>query len=234
VRVRAPAFLFALLIMFLVVAFELATLGFLQGMAEESAGTESPQGLGAVYLALLDGILLLTTIVFGVGHLRPDGLIARIASILWLVVSFFGILGSLLLALFAFQAIMLMLALLMAAPFGTLAYLALFAHFPADDAVKALSFLLVLKLAFVVMLAITDIGYLKNKPLMLMAGLSIGATWLTSFLIAWPPGFLASITDAVGALVTAIIALVMLILILVGSILGLLKALRVRMGRRQV
>lgn len=233
-RVRAPAFLFALLIMFLVVAFELATLGFLHTAAEETAEVGSPPGLGGAYLALLDGILLLTTIVFGAGHLRPDGLVARTATILWLVVSFLGILGALWLAFVAFQAIMLMLALLMSVPFGTAAYFALFDNFPVDPALKALSFLLVLKLGFVVMLAITDIGYLKNKPLMLMAGLSIGATWLTSFLIAFPPGALATITDSVAALITAIIALVMLVLVLIGSIVGVLKGIRIRTGSRQV
>jgi hypothetical protein len=203
-------------------------------VAENAAGTQSPPGLGGPYLALLDGILLFTTIVFGAGHFRPDGLIARIASVLWLVLSILGILGSILMALAALQAIMLMLALLMAAPFGTLAYLALFAHFPASKAVAALSFIIVLKLAFIVMLAITDLGYLKNKPLMMLAGLSILATWLTSFLIALPPRFLASITDGVGALVTAIIALVMLVLICFGSLVGVVKGLRVRVESRQV
>jgi hypothetical protein len=227
-RVRAPAFFFALLIMVVVVSFELATKGLLR------VSTESPPGLGAPYLALLDGILLVTTIVFGAGHLRPDGLIARIASVLWLVLSLLGIVASFLMALVALQAIMLMLALLMSAPFGTLAYFALFADFPAGNAIAALSFLMVLKLAFLVMLAITDLGYLKNKPLMLVTGLSIAATWLTSFLIALPPGFLASITDSVAALVTSIIALVWLIFILIGSVLGVLKGLRMRVSQRQI
>ena len=227
-RVRAPAFLFALLIMVVVVAFELATKGLLRVSAE------SPPGLGGPYLALLDGILLVTTIVFGAGHLRPDGLIARIASVLWLVLSLLGILASFLMALAALQAIMLMLALLMSSPFGTLAYLALFADFPAGKAIAALSFLMVLKLAFLVMLAITDLGYLKNKPLMLVTGLSIAATWLTSFLIALPPRFLASITDSVAALVTSIIALVWLVFILFGSVMGVLQGLRLRAGSRQV
>jgi hypothetical protein len=84
------------------------------------------------------------------------------------------------------------------------------------------------------MLAITDLGYLKNKPLMFVTALSIGATWLTSFLIALPPRFLASITDGVAALVISILALLWLVVILLGSVMGVLQGLRFRLGRRQV
>ena len=93
---------------------------------------------------------------------------------------------------------------------------------------------MLLKLLFVVMLALTDRGYLKNKGLMFLVGLSLLATWLTSLLIAWPPPFLSSITDAVGALITAILALVLLLLIFITSIVGVVRALRVRPAARQV
>src|SRR5690606_18899358 len=114
-----------------------------------------------------------------------------------LILSLLGTIGAFFLILAAFFAILLMLGLLFAAPFGTLAYLAAYASFPKGTALAALSFIMLLKLFFVVMLTLTHPGYLNNKGLVMLVALSLLATWLTSLLIALPPGFLASITDAV-------------------------------------
>lgn len=234
--VRIFFFVLAAVAMVLIVAFELSTMAFLRN----AAGTgESAPGLGGPYLALLDGILLYSVIRMGVDQLRIRKLrlksvIARIFAVLTLIASFFGAFGAFLLILFAFFAIVSMVGLLLAAPFGTIAYFAAFADFPKTTAVAALSFIIVLKVFFLVMLALADRGYLNNKGLLTMVGLSLLATWLTSFLIAMPPGFLASITDAVGALITAIIAFVMLILIFITSIIAIARAMGVRSPGREV
>lgn len=230
-NVRIPFFILAVLSMVLVVAVELATLALLRN----AAGTpESLPGLGGPYLVLLDGILLYFVIVTSLGYFRFKAQVAEAAAIASLILSLIGVVVSLLLIVAAFLAIMLMLGLLFAAPFGTLAYLDLFANFPKQRAIAALSFILLLKVFFLVMLALTHPGYLKRKGLLILIGLSMLATWLTSTLIAWPPGFLSSITDAVGALVTAVIAFVWLIVTLIASIIGFVRLFRFRSLGREV
>jgi len=67
-----------------------------------------------------------------------------------------------------------------------------------------------------------------------LVALSLLATWLTSFLIALPPGFLSSITDAVGALITAIIAFIGLIMMFVMSIIAVYRSLKFSSPGREV
>jgi hypothetical protein len=233
---RTPFFVLAVVTMTLVVAFELSTLAFLRTAVDGTAvvGEESAPGLGAVYLALLDGILLWTTLVFTIGYFPGKAVTSRVATIVGLILAFFAILGALLMIILAFTALMGMVGLLLAAPFGTLAYLAAFGHFPKGEAVAALSFIILLKLLFLVFLALTDLGYLKAKGLMILLGISILMTWLTSFLIAFPPRFLSTITDTAGALITSVIAFVWLIVIFIFAIVGLFKVLFVRSADREV
>ncbi|HEX7079407.1 MAG TPA: hypothetical protein VF329_00130 [Gammaproteobacteria bacterium] len=228
---RIPFFVLAVLSIVLVVAVELATLALLRNAA---GMPESLPGLGGPYLALLDGILLYFVVVTSLGYFRFKAQVAKAAAVAGLILSLVGVVVSFLLIVAAFLAIMLMLGLLFAAPFGTLAYLDLFANFPKQRAIEALSFIMLLKVFFLFMLALTDLGYLKNKLLVILIGLSMLATWLTSMLIAWPPGFLSSITDAVGALVTAVIAFVWLIVTLVASILGIARLFDLQLSRREV
>ena len=51
-------------------------------------------------------------------------------------------------------------------------------------------------------------------------------TLLQAFLIDFPPGFLAAITDALGALIIAIVGAIWLLLLLIGSLLAMISALR--------
>jgi hypothetical protein len=218
--------------MLLVVACELAAMPLL---LRAIAKIEDLPGLGGRYLALLDGILLYLVMLMALGHFKLKALTARIASIVTFLLSLSGIIVAFLMIFVALELIMLMLAMFLAAPWGTLAYLAAFGRFPKDEAIALLTLIMVLKLTFLVMLALADLGNLKNKGMLILVGLSLLATWLTSFLISLPPSFLASITDAVGALITAIIAFVILIVVFVTSILAIIKAvLSLRARAREV
>lgn len=228
-NIRPLFFVLAALTILLVVVFELSTIAFLRNTVGDSA-----PGLGGPYLALLDGIILYTIILMAIGHFDFKAQTARIASVVTLILSFIGVFGALLMIIAAFVAIFLMLGLLLAAPFGTIAYFATYADFPKGVAVGALSFIMVLKLFFLVMLALTDLGYLKNKGLVILVALSLLATWLTSFLIALPPGFLSSITDAVGALITAVIAFVVLIVMFIMSIVAVYRSLKFSSPGREI
>ncbi|HEX9784170.1 MAG TPA: hypothetical protein VGA56_15740, partial [Opitutaceae bacterium] len=119
---------------------------------------------------------------------------------------------------------LLMVMLLMAVPFGTLAYLATYGHFEVGAAAGTLGAIMTLKLIFLGLLLFSHQGFLTNIWLLVFIGLSLLLTFIITFLHAFPPGFLVSITDAVGALVAAIFAIIMALLVLIGSIPAIAKA----------
>ncbi len=222
---RKPFFFFAILTMALVVIFEIAALGYIQNPVATNDATSS---LTILYLALVDGALLYTIIWMGIALLPQRFVISRVQTILTLVLSFFSALGTIALVFITFGLIMLMVGLLLAIPFGTIAYFIKFADFPADIAVGALSFIMLLKLFFVVFLALAHQGFLKNKSIIILIALSLGLTWFGSFLIAFPPSFLASITDAVAALIIAVIAFVRFVLLCISSSIGIVRSLKIK------
>src|SRR5690606_15938662 len=183
-------------------------------------------GIGGLYLVLIDGLLLYFAVHTIVQHLPYKNVTARVSSVVMLILSLVGLIVAIGMIVSAFTRLLLMVGLLMALPFGTAAYFDLYADFPRNEAIAALTFVMLLKLFFLVMLALANVGYLKFKGLMVLIGLSLLATWLTSLLIAWPPPFLSSITDTIAALITGIIGLVLLVLSFVTSIVGIWHALR--------
>lgn len=220
-EIRLPFFIFASLTIVLAVAFEISTMAFLRS----AAGVEgSIPGLGGPYLALIDGIILYSIILMWISMAPGKAITARVQSVVTLILSLFGAFGSFVLIFVAFGLILLMIGLLLAVPFGTIAYFAAYADFPKSVAVSALTFVMMLKLAFLILLFLAHQGFMKNIGLVIMIGLSLLTTWLTSFLIALPPGFLASITDAVAALITAVVAFIRLVMLFIASLIGIITA----------
>jgi len=101
-----------------------------------------------------------------------------------------------------------MLALLLAVPFGTAVYFSLFAHFARGEAASILSLLILLKMAFAVLLIMSNPRFLENKGLVFLIFTVLLVNILVAFLHGFPPGFLASITDALAAIIVALIGLV--------------------------
>jgi hypothetical protein len=144
-----------------------------------------------------------------------------------LVFSLCLIVGGVVLAFAAFQSLMLMVALLFAAPFGTIVYFALFGHFPTAEAGRTVAAVMFLTLCFAGGLVLAHQGFLKAKVLLCLVLTALLATFGVRLLLTIVPGFLASITDAIGALVVAIVAVVWGVYLLLGSIPQALKLLRV-------
>jgi hypothetical protein len=185
----------------------------------------TPPGLAIRYLALYDGLLFAS-----LGLMALGGLLAavpkthiRIQNITLLVASLIDVILSFILALLALAALLGMVALFLAAPFGTIAYLVGFGFFAVGRATTILSLVMVLKIAMVVLVIL---GGQLNRRLLVRLGVSLALGLLVSFLQAFPPTFLVSILDALAAIVVAIIALIMAIPVLLGSIVGVVKALR--------
>lgn len=203
------------------------------GDARDSlSGTRSqdPPGLGIPALALIEGLLLLILVITAAPLLigeRATGFLTGAVSIIGgLVVLLAGIAT----AIVAFTALMLMVSLLLAVPFGTLAYLALFGSFDTGGAAVFTSLVLGLTLACLVLLVLAQQRFLKGKGLMLLLGTAALLTFVTALLHSIVPGFLVSITDALAALITAIVSAIWALLVLIWGIVAAVRVLR--LGRQ--
>jgi len=214
---RKPLFLTAVVLILIVLLIELGS----AIVASLSAGAH---GMGIPYLALLDGLLVFTVILMACSLLIPERAQGRIQGVATLIVSLIVIIVGIAKIFTAIGKLLLMLGLLLAPIFGTIAYLIIFAGFPRGEAAASLSLLMTLKLFFAGFLVFAHQRFLQNKGLVLIVLTSLIATVIIGFLHGFVPGFLVSITDAVAAIIVAIIAIIWAIVFLVGSIISMVKA----------
>jgi hypothetical protein len=199
------------------VLIELSSAAFLQ--------TGDAPGLGIPYLALIDGLLAYTFVLMVLTFVLNANVQAKLQAILTLIVSFFLVLGSIVLIFVALGKLLLMVALFFAAPFGTIAYGVIWGHFPKGAAAAILSLLMILKIVAAICLPIAHQRFLVAKGLILMVLTSFVAMIIVSFLHGIVPGLLVSITDALAGIIVGIIALIWGIVVLVGSIIATVQAL---------
>ncbi|MDH6460569.1 hypothetical protein M2302_000730 [Micromonospora sp. A200] len=242
-ELRKPFLLLALLAVALVVGVELGSSlltgggdagGSLRASAQdlgvdvgEVGRVDEPSGRGTGYLALIDVVALWTTGLFCLSLVVPDRVQGRVQGVATLIFSIVLILVSLLMLVLAFVELSIMVSLFLAAPFGTLAYLALWGFFPVGEASLLLGLVLLLKLVWVVLLLLAQPRFLQNKGLVLLALTTLLCTVLLEFLHNLVPVVVVSILDDVGALVFAVVAIVWGLVLLIGSIPAIVKAIRV-------
>jgi hypothetical protein len=219
-ELRRLPLIIALVLMILVVLVELGAALFLRG-----GGTDSPPGYGIPYLALVDGILAYSLGLMVLALVLNPNLQAKLQGIVTLILSFLLALGSIVLIIVAFVKLLIMVALFFAAPFGTLAYLAIWGDFPKGAAATILAFLILLKIGATICLPIAQQRFLQIKSLILLIATSFLATLIVSFLHGLVPSPLVSITDALAAVIVGILALIWAIVILIGSINAVIQAL---------
>ena len=196
------------------------------GEAGPLTGRSRP-GLAIRYLALLDGILLFTVVLMATGLYFPESVHARVQALVSCVGSCLLILLGIVLIMVALLLLFLMVGLFLAAPFGTIAYLAIFGSFDVEGAAVTLGLLMLLKLGFVGFLIAANQGFLLSKGLVLIILSSLVANVIISFLHGFPPGFLVSITDSIAAIIVGIIAVIWAIVVLVGAIMAIVRSLKV-------
>jgi hypothetical protein len=242
-NLRKPFLILALIVVVLVVLVETGS-GLVLGGTDASGalaenagklhmdvpevhGVTQPSGRGISYLALIDVIVLYTTGLFVLSLLVPKGIQGRVQGIVTLIGSIILILVALLLLIIAFVEVLVMVSLLLAVPFGTLAYLALWGFFPVGEAAGLLALLLFLKLVFAALLILAQPRFLQNKGLVMLVLTTLLCTVVLAFLHGFVPGIIVSIVDDVGAIVFAIVAIIWGVVLLIGSIPSIWKAIRV-------
>lgn len=191
---------------------------------------DNPPGLGIPALALIEGLLALVLLITALPLLIGERATGVLTGGLSIIGGLVGLLTAIATAIVAFTALMLMVSLLLAAPFGTLAYLALFGSFDTGGAGVFTSLILGLTLGALVLLVFAQQRFVKGKGLMLLLGTAALLVFVTSLLHSIVPGFLASITDALAALITAIVSAIWALLVLIWGVVAAVRVLR--LGRQ--
>ncbi|SHJ08977.1 hypothetical protein SAMN02745244_01706 [Tessaracoccus bendigoensis DSM 12906] len=200
------------------------------GDALADASPDSPPGLGIPALALINAVLVLVLALTAARLLIGDRAVGAVQGIVSVVVGLVGLLCAVGVALASFTALLAMVSLLVSAPFGTLAYLAVFGSFPVGSAAVLVGLILVLQLSGLVCLALAQQRFLTSKGLVLLFASAAALTIVTGLLHSFVPGFMASITDALAALISAVVAAVWFVLQLVLGIVAVLRVLQ--LGRQ--
>jgi hypothetical protein len=239
---RKPFFFVALILFVLVVVVEIGSTSLLGGGSSTAglraatdelgatitgASAQEPPGRGIGYLAFVDGALLFTMVFLAISIVVPQRITGRLQGIATLIFSILLILAALVALIIAVVELVVMVSLFLAAPFGTIAYLAIFGFFPRADAAVVLGLLLALKIGFTVCLVAAQQRFLSMKLLMAMIATSFVLNIVVSFLHGFVPLVLVSITDDLGAIVIAIVGIVWALILLIGSIPSIVKAIRV-------
>jgi len=185
-----------------------------------------PPGIGIQYLALIDGIVLFTVVLMGLSLLVPESVTGRVQGCATFIFALLVILGGMGLIFAAIALVTLMISLLLAVPFGTIVYFAVYGFFNVDGARATLGLLMVLKLGFAASLLLAQQRFLQNGGLVLLVLASLAGNVIVSFLHGFVPGSLVSITDAVAAIVVAVVAVLLAALLLIFSLVAILKAIR--------
>jgi hypothetical protein len=186
----------------------------------------APPGIGIPYLALVDVIIVFTVGLMGLGMLIPERVQGRLQGVVTLIFAIVLILTALVLLIVAFLKLILMVTLLLAFPFGTIAYLIIWGFFARGEATVILSLLMFLKLVFAAALVAAQQRFIQNKGLVALILTSLVANVVVAFLQGIVPIILVSITDAVAAIILAIVAIIWGIILFVGSLFAIVNALR--------
>ncbi|HEY8185389.1 MAG TPA: hypothetical protein VIF64_04945 [Pyrinomonadaceae bacterium] len=220
-ELRKPFLIIALILMLLVVLIEGTSVLWINPDAVGSSlGAERP-GYGITYLAFVDYLVFYVTLWMGL-EMIPK--LARFQGCVTAIVTFLGCLGTIVAIITCLIALIIMVTLLLAPIFGTIAYVAIYGHFDRGAASATLSLIMALKIGFVVCLLLAHQRFLQNKGLIVITLISLLCNIIISFLHGFVPLLLVSITDAIGAIIVAIIALIWTIFIFVFAVIAIIKA----------
>lgn len=151
---------------------------------------------------------------------RVQGVVTLVVSVIWLLL-------CLAMALAAFVQLIVMISLLLAPIFGTMAYVAIWGFFPTSRAAAVLGLLVLLKLVFVVCLVLAQQRFLQVKWLMAHIATSFVLQLGLGLVHGLLPRVVVSIGDQLVGLVIAVVALVGSLITLIFAIPAVVNAIRV-------
>ncbi|MDX2161972.1 MAG: hypothetical protein SF162_11655 [bacterium] len=191
------------------------------------SGLDSPPGIGIQYLIIVDGILLLVMGMMVASQVIPQDTYARLQGFTSCLVSLILVISAIGMIIFAIVALLVMITLFLAVPFGTLIYLALFGFFNRGGAATALTLIMTLKIVYCVLLVLAQQRFLQNRVLVLLSLSSLLCTFIITFLHGIVPIILVSITDNISGICVAICGVIWAVIVLIGAIPAVIKSLGV-------
>lgn len=227
-RLVRPLLALALMLLLVTVLVEIGATALLGAAAVEAAprgadGLPAP-GLAVPALALLDSLLLWVVLLITGGAVLPPALLARVQGAATLVATLVAALAAVTVVGAAMALLTIMSGLLLAPPFGTLIYLAVYGSFDLDTARVVLGAAITLKLVAAGLLVAAHWRFLENRSLVLLMVTSLALTAMAALLHGIVPVVLVSITDAIAAVVAAVVALVWAVPFAAGGIISALRA----------
>jgi hypothetical protein len=212
---RMPFFIVSIVLMVVILLVEVGSRAWIGS----TDGLETP-GLAIAYLALVDGILLYRVGFWGLaaGKIIPPATFGRLGGIVSFIVMLLLFLACIVCIVLAIVLLTMMVAMFLSAPFGTIAYLAIFGDFAVAEARVTLAFLMTLKIALAICLFLAQQTFLANKTFLVLLATSLLANVIVSFLHEFMPRFLASILDALAAIVVGVLALIWALIQCIGSV----------------
>jgi hypothetical protein len=223
---RKPVFLVALIVIGLTVLVELSSIALVSNMAPAANSLNlSITGQGIPSMSILDGLIFYAILVMAIALILPERFQSKIQGIATIIVAVILLFACIVRIFVDLQMLFLMIGLLLAVPFGTIAYLVIWGHFNTGSADAALSLIMFLKVAFIVALVAAQQQFLKNKGLVLIILTSFAANLIIAFLYGLVPGFLVSILDEVAAIVVCILAAIWIIIYMIGGVISTVTAL---------
>jgi len=225
-----PLLALALLLLLLTVLVEFGATALLGAATAapvpQGADVLPAPGLAVPALALFDSLLLWVVFLVTGGAVLPPALLARVQGAATLVATLLAALAAVMVAGAAMALLTIMSGLLLAPPFGTVVYLAVYGAFDLVTAQVALSTAITLKLVSAGLLVAAHWRFLENRSLVLLMVTSLGLTAVVALLHGIVPNVLVSITDAIAAVIAAAVTLLWAVPFAVGGIISALRAVK--------
>jgi len=224
-ELRKPFLIIALVLIFLVVIIEASSSLLMDlGTPGASALDATTPGYGITYLAFLDGLLFYVILLITLAIFIPEKIQGRIQGCATIIVTFLGCLGTIVAIFMCLIVLIIMVTLLLAPIFGTIAYLAIYGHFDRSGAAVTLSLIMTLKIAFAICMFLAHQNFIKDKALVLIILTSFLGNLVIGFLHNFVPGPIVSIADAIAAIVVGILAVIWALILFIKAIPSVLKA----------
>lgn len=222
--IRWPFVLIALMTLIAAFALEIGSNWFLLNGRQGGASSAIQSQLGIPSLALIDASFLWTLVLMVLNIALNRALVGKIQGVLAFVISLLIIFAGIKTLITSFVLLLIMIALL-SSFFGWIVYIAVFAFFDTGSAAIVLGGITFFKLATVVLLVLAQQDFLKTTRFLVLVAISLICDLLLAFLQGLPPGFLVSVTDAIGAIIISIVAIIYAIVQLIFAIVAIVRAL---------
>lgn len=221
--IRWPFAFLALMTLLAAFALEIGSNWLLLTGTQAGASSAVQSQLGIPSLALIDASFLWTVVLMVLNIALNRALVGKIQGVLSFVISVLIIFAGIKTLISSFVLLLVMIALL-SSFFGWAVYVAVFAFFNTGSAAIVLGAITFFKLATVVLLVLAQQDFLKTTRFLVLVAISLVCDLLLVFLQGLPPGFLVSVTDAIGAIIISIVAIIYAIVQLVFAIVAIVRA----------